>query len=150
MLVYSLNKPAPQILWLIQSQTIPYNTPDKLLISQILRQLLICFQHHHLWIPKYLNSQSSLIKGHHLLVPTHTNIMESSAASISPISTSSFEDYDPTVGLNSYARMMHEHTKAQMDHSCRALRRRSSPLNGVVPSMPSDKSSSTNSSRSSF
>eukprot|EP00249_Psilotum_nudum_P035710 c56910_g1_i1 orf=130-354(+) len=40
-------------------------------------------------------------------------------------------DQDPLEAVTSYSRLMHLHTKAQMDSSCRSLRRKS-PTSDVI------------------
>lgn len=71
-----------------------------------------------------------------------------------PADTTFDYESDPVQAVSSYARMMHEHTKAQMDTSCRALRRRASPTSSVVnaqaPLPQGGSSMSSTSSRSSF
>lgn len=66
--------------------------------------------------------------------------------------SSQFDSYVDTEDLNSYARIMHEHTRKQMEAASRSARRRSGnkDMNNTTPSLPSqDSVSSSRSSRGS-
>lgn len=57
---------------------------------------------------------------------------------------------DPIAAMSTYARMMHSHTKQQMDAATRSARRRSPQPTGAQASLSLQSSHSSNSSRSSI
>ncbi|CAG8956037.1 hypothetical protein HYFRA_00008893 [Hymenoscyphus fraxineus] len=57
-------------------------------------------------------------------------------------SQSHFDSYNDVEDLTSYARIMHQHTRKQMEAAARSARRRSGQTeNGTTPSIPKSGSS---------